>query len=99
MIISREIWIVREGHSFAEAMELFKDFPTGGPKATRVLSPGMVHQGNATLIFEFEYDSLGAMEKQWTEWVRGLGGRAYMERWYAVCERNSHSTEVWVVVQ
>ena len=101
MIVNRQIWVVREEHTIEEAMELFKGYPPDAPQATRVLSPsGLIHQESiATLIFEFEYDSLAAMLEQWSKLSEVPGWRPFMEKWRAVCERNSQKSDVWRVVQ
>ena len=99
MIVYRAFWVVREGRTEDEAMELFKEFPSGGPKATRVLRATIGSPRRFTLVFDFEFADLGACEKEWLTWLSDLGGSAFMERWYAVCERNSSKVEVWYVLQ
>jgi len=99
MIVYRATWIVREGKTEAEAMELFKEFPPGGPKAVRVLGPTLGSPHRATLMFDFEFADMGACEREWHAWLSDMGGNAFMDRWFTVCERNSGKAELWQLLQ
>ncbi len=99
MIVNRYMWVVREGHTIEEAMDLFKSFPAQIPQASRVLRPTRVYQEPVTLIFEFEFKSLGDMDSQWAKAIQDSAFGAFMEKWGAVCEWNSHKSDVWQIVQ
>ena len=99
MIVNRHIWILRDGHTRDEAMTLFEEFPTGGPKASRVLSSGYVSPSDGALIFEFEFEDLAALDKEWDAWLSRPEATAFMNKWTAICGASSHKSEVWTVLR
>jgi len=98
MILYRVIWVIREGHTEKEAMELFKDFPPGLPKAPRVLGFGL-GAPSYTLTFDFEFADVATAEKDLAAWRAQPSTIAFMAKWHAVCERNSNRAEVWRILQ
>ncbi len=100
MIVNRVSFVVREEHSIREALDIFKSYPPQLPQPTRVLRPSdFVYQDRATLIFEFEFDSLADMVEQWAKAHKDPDLGPHMERVWTVCERNSRQSNVWQVVQ
>jgi hypothetical protein len=101
MIVNRHIWVVREGHTIEEAMELLKEWPSSELRASRVLHPSwLAHQdAHHTLVFEFEFDSFASMAERWTKLGNDPRVEPFMEKWRAVCEGNSQQADIWVVLQ
>ena len=100
MIVNRHSWVVREGHTFEEAMELLKGAPSAMPRAARVLRESvMVQQGSPAVVCEYEFGSLAAMEEQWLKLFSDSGFGSFLEQWRVVLEINSHRSDVWFVMQ
>ena len=100
MIVNRHIWVVREGHTVEEAMEVFRERPSNTLQATRVLkNSGLVTQNSNTLIFEFEFDNLVSMAEQWREAGKDPRFGSFMDKWRSVCEANTHTADVWQIVE
>ncbi len=95
MLVNRRTFLVKPGCMEKLASLLIGERTSESPPS-RIYTPDIGPFD--VLVFELEFESLGAYEKFWSDWAAKPETEAFMEKWYALIKPGGKN-EIWTLVE